>query len=968
MTLAEFLDEIYRLDIRIFVSGERLHYRDPHHALTPELRAKLDHYETTLLAYLRRPQGDSLPFYPLSSIQKTLWVLYQSAPHSEAYNIKFDARIFSKIDIPAFRRALQGLIDRHVSLRTTYITIDGEPVQQIQEQQEVCFDVIDATDWESEERNRCLQEKASQPFDLAHGPLLRASLFSLPKGQYIFWLLIHHIAADFCSLEILINELGVLYAAEIANHPSPLPPLSRQYTDYIRWKLDMLAGAEGEWHRAYFQHRFDGELPILHLPTDRPRPPAQTYHTSSRFFPLSAALTQRLHKTAKRERTTLHALLVSAYVVFLRRHTGQEDMIIGIPASEQGHRHFKGVVGFFDNPLPLRADLSGNPTFRALLRSVHQGIWEAFDHADYPTHLLAKELHLHRDASHPPLFQTIFMLQESQREKNILPFLVGQGDERIDVGGLTMISMGQEEQMMTFVDLQVTMLEDHGSFLTYWQYNSDLFDETTIECMAERFQVLLEGITANPEERIGYLPILTDMERHTLLVEWNQTATDYPKNACIHELFEEQVIQTPDAVAVVYNGERLTYQELNQRANQLAHYLRKYGVGPDVPVGLCLERSIEMVVGLLGILKAGGAYVPLDSSFPNQRLTKMIEDAELSVIITQKMLDFRQPLRKVQTIAFDVAYEEIASESSENLPLAVTSRTRAYIMYTSGSTGEPKGVCIVHQGVIRLVKGTNYITFSPEDTILQLAPISFDASTFEIWGSLLNGATLVLMPGVKPSLKQIAQAIRIHKISTLWLTAGLFHLMIEEHIDDLRSIHQLLAGGDVLSPEHVHKALHTLTDCTLINGYGPTENTTFSCCFPMKGGTLLKNHSIPIGRPIANSQAYILDRHLQPLPIGVAGELFVGGDGLAREYLHASELTHEKFIPHPFSDEPSARLYKTGDIARFLPDGNIEFLGRYDQQVKIRGFRVELGEIETALKNYPVINDVVITTQEHIPG
>lgn len=465
------------------------------------------------------------------------------------------------------------------------------------------------------------------------------------------------------------------------------------------------------------------------------------------------------------------------------------------------------------------------------------------------------------------------------------------------------------------------------------------------------------------------LPILKKFEKH-LPIEWNHTQTDYPQQACIHQLFEAQVEKTPDAIALIFNNQHLTYRDLNSRANQLAQHLQSLGVGTEILVGICIERSLEMVVALLAILKAGGAYVPLDPGYPQERLAFILSDTQVSVLLTQKELVAKLPTHTAFVICLDADWNAlakptggIAQNKKENLSTSVTADNLAYVMYTSGSTGTPKGVSVIHRGVVRLVKETNYAHLTDEEIILQLAPISFDASTFEIWGCLLNGGKLVIFPPHTPSLDELGQIIQQYKVTTLWLTAGLFHLIVDEKIDALKSLRQLLAGGDVLSVPHVQKFLQTVENCQLINGYGPTENTTFTCYHPITA-PLQAGVSIPIGRPIANTQVYILDNNLQPVSIGEVGELYIGGDGLARDYLNRPDLTAEKFIYHSFDSNLITRLYKTGDLARYLPDGNIEFLGRIDNQVKIRGFRIELGEIEREIAQHPDVREVVVLARQ----
>jgi len=515
-------------------------------------------------------------------------------------------------------------------------------------------------------------------------------------------------------------------------------------------------------------------------------------------------------------------------------------------------------------------------------------------------------------------------------------------------------------------DLLLVVTETKEGLLAGLEYNRDLFEPTTIQRMLGHFQTLLESIAADPGLPLSDLSLLTSAERSQLLVGWNDTATSYPRNKTIPQLFQEQVEQRPDAVAVVFGHERLTYAELNTRANQLARRLRKSGVGPDVLVAVCLERSCELIIALLGILKAGGAYVAFDPTYPRERLASMLADVQAPVLLTMESLLGRLPDSSASpspsVLCLDANWKAISRESKENPRPNATPESLAYVSFTSGSTGRPKGVCIPHRGVVRLVRETNYTTVSPADVFLQLAPIPFDASTFEIWGALLNGARLVMFPPHTPSVTELGEAIQQFGVTKLWLSSGLFNEMVDAQLSSLRKLRQLLAGGDVLSLPHVRKALENLNGCHLINCYGPTENTTFTC-FHRISAASLPHTSIPIGRPVSNTKIDVVDERLQPVPIGVPGELLIGGDGLARGYLKRPELTTEKFVPNPFSSEPEARLYKTGDLVRYLPDGTLEFLGRIDQQVKIRGFRVELGEIESVLEDHPAVRQCVVTAR-----
>ena len=658
--------------------------------------------------------------------------------------------------------------------------------------------------------------------------------------------------------------------------------------------------------------------------------------------------------------------LLAAFQSLLYRYTGQDDITVGTPIAARTHIETEGLIGCFLNTLVLRTDLSRLPTCRQLFARVRQVTLEAYAHQELPFEKLVEQLQPERELNRSPLFQVMFNLE------NLRHSAPKSGQGSTNSSECLSINEFEFDWSAAQFDLTLEIVTKDQELSCLFVYNRDLFEGPTIKRMAGHFQTLLEGIVANPSQPISDLPILTEAERHQLLVEWNEcvasrptvrgTATDYPKELCIHQLFEAQVARTPDAIAVVFKNQPLTYRELNQRANQLAHYLIAQGVEPEVVVALCMERSIEMVVGLLGILKAGGTYLPLDPTYPKERLAFMLADSDVSVLLTQSHLQNRLPTARAATV-IELNHDDSKAAFAANPSIDVTAQNLAYIMWTSGSTGRPKGVQISHRSVVRLVKSTNYVSLTPDEVLLQLAPLSFDASTFEIWGAQLNGAQLVVMPPTTPSLAELAAAIKRYRVSTLWLTAGLFHLMVDEQLEALKGVPQLLAGGDVLSVPHVQKLLSDYSG-TLINGYGPTENTTFTCCYRMNKTTQL-GLSVPIGRPIANTQVYILDDHHNPVPIGVPGTLYIGGDGLARGYLNQPELSEERFIQCSFPGVPNpeltaSRLYNSGDQARYLPDGNIEFLGRKDNQVKIRGFRIELGEIEVVLSRHPAVREAVV--------
>jgi amino acid adenylation domain-containing protein len=908
----------------------------------------------------RPEKGDTMEkevfVFPTSFAQQRMWFLDQWVPGSPVYIIPLAVRLAGHLRVAALEHSLNEIVRRHEALRTTFSVMDGQPVQVITPQLSLSLPVIDLralpeTERETEVR-RLATAEAQQPFDLTQGPLLRATLLRLGEHEQVLLLTLHHIVADGWSIGILLRELVALYAAFCLGQPSPLPELPLQYADFAVWQRQWLQAERLEPLLAYWTRQLQ-ELSLLELPTDRPRPAVQSYRGACQSLRLPYTLSNALNALSRREGVTLFMTLLAAFQTLLHRYTGQDDLVVGSPIAGRTRAETEGLIGFFVNTLVLRTDLSGNPTFRELLGRVRETALGAYAHQELPFERLVEELHAERNLSRTPLFQVMFVLQNVPIKSLELP-------------ELTASLLNVDNETAKF-DLTVSLGEREDGISGEFEYNTDLFEATTIARMLGHWQTLLAGVVANPERRLSELPLLTEAERLQVLVEWNDTATDYPRDRCIHQLFEAQAEQTPDTVAVVCEGAQLTYGELNRRANQLAHYLRKHGVEPETLVGICIERSVEMIIGVLGILKAGGAYVPLDPLYPKERLAFILTDTQAPVLLTQRHLLPRLPDYKTHLVCLDERRDVIGRESEETPADGATADNLAYVTYTSGSTGRPKGACIPHRGVVRLVKGSDYVDLSPEEVFLQLAPLSFDASTFEIWGCLLNGARLVIFPPHVPTLAELGRALQQHRVTTLWLTAGLFHQMVESQPRGLGHVRQLLAGGDVLSVPHVKDALLQLGGGRLVNGYGPTESTTFTCCHVMTDPDQV-GMTVPIGRPIANTQVYVLDRYAQPVPIGVPGELYIGGDGLACNYLNLPQLTAERFIPHPFSDKPEARLYRTGDRVRYRPDGSLEFLGRLDHQVKIRGFRIEPGEIEAVLGHHPAVGQTVVVAREDTPG
>ncbi|GCA91666.1 non-ribosomal peptide synthetase [Microcystis aeruginosa] len=907
---------------------------------------------------------------PLSFAQQRLWFLDKLQPNSALYNIPMVLHFRGNLNQKALEQSLREICDRHEVLRTNFVTIDGQPTQIIQTTRET-ISVVDLQDLpihEQEEKTEQLKQKqATQPFDLAKESLIRITLVVLSETEHLLLVCMHHIISDGWSIEVFIHELTSLYNAYTQNHPANLAPLPIQYADFAVWQKQWLQGDVLQSQLNYWQNQLANAPPLLSLPTDHPRPAVQSFVGTQQEFSLSPKLSQALTELSRQQGVTLFMTLLAAFDALLYRYTGSSDILVGTPIANRNRGEIEGLIGFFVNTLVMRTDLSDNPSFSQLLTRVREVTMDAYAHQDLPFEMLVEALQPERDLSHTPLFQVAFVLQNTPKSE-------------IAMTGLTVTDLPPENTTAKF-DLTLAMVNTDDGLKGVWEYNTDLFESSTIERLSGHFLNLLGGIAANPQARISQLPLLTESETNQLLIEWNNTQVDYPEYKCIHQLFEEQVKRTPDAVAVVCSQQQLTYNELNCRANQLAHYLQKLGVKPEELVGICLERSLDMIVGLLAILKVGGAYVPIDPDYPQERISFMLQDTQVKIILTCESLQNSLPNHQAIVICLDKDWQQINQASQENLNSTVSAANLAYVIYTSGSTGKPKGVGVIHRSVNRLLFGVNYAHLDATQRFLQMAPIAFDASTFEIWGALLHGARCVIFTEDIPTATSLRNAIDKHGITILWLTAALFNKIIDDNSQALSGIKQLLIGGEALSVAHVHKALETLPLTQIINGYGPTESTTFTCCYPIPKQLEATIKSIPIGCPISNTQVYILDNYLQPVPIGVVGELHIAGAGLAKGYLNRPELTQEKFIPNPFEkdevipptllnkggNEPS-KLYKTGDLARYLPDGNIEYVGRIDNQVKIRGFRIELGEIEAVLSQNQAVQSSCVIVREDNPG
>lgn len=900
--------------------------------------------------------------FPASFAQQRLWFIEQLLPGDSLYVIPLVFRLTGSLARSRLNQSIQAIVRRHEILRTTFDVVDGQLIQVIADELQVPLRLTDLQPLPASTREDAaldqIWQEIEQPFHLNKGPLFRVQLWQLHNTEHLLLMVVHHIIFDEWSSGVLIRELGELYAALVEDKPAALPELPIQYADFAQWQREWLQGEVLNAQLRYWKQQLK-DVPVLNLSGAASRALVQSHRGASQLLELPQRLLDALEELSQQAGVTLFMTLLAAFQTLLHRYTGQTDIAIASPIANRHRSELEGLIGFLVNSLVLRTNLAGDPTFRELLDRVRDVTLAAYAHQDLPFEKLVEELQPVRSLGQNPLFQVVFALQNTPMEQLVLPGLV--------------LSPVEFETKMTRFDLELYVWKCTDNFRNLWGkgwqqsdglrgvvvYNTDLFDSTTIASLRHHFQTLLEGIVANPDTHLCALPLLTPKEQRELLKHWKRNQSSYPANACIHQLFEVQVRQRPTVIALQFGEQQFTYQELNQGSNQLARYLLMLGIGAEMPVGICLERNVEAIAAMLAVLKAGGAYVPLDPSYPPERLHFLLKDAGIAVVLTQE--DWADSLQTDRTtvICLEREWSEIAQESDENLSTPCTADQLAYVIYTSGSTGTPKGVMVPHRAVNRLVCETNYVQIEPSDRVAQVANLAFDAATFEVWGALLNGAQLIgIERETTLSPTDFVTKFQQQQISILFLTTALFNQTVSQIPAAFGALKYLVFGGEMVNVDRVRSVLQQGKPQHLIHVYGPTENTTFSTWYEVQD--VPENATtIPIGQAIANTQVYLLDANLNPVPPGISGEIYLGGAGLARGYLNRPELTAEKFVIAEFSV-----LYKTGDRALYRPDGNLEFLGRTDHQIKIRGFRVELGEIETVIAQHPMIQTAVVVVRE----
>jgi amino acid adenylation domain-containing protein len=879
---------------------------------------------------------------PLSFAQERLWFFEQIEPGTAVYNIANAVRITGPLSLDALHKALNEVLRRHDSLRTVFTSHEDKAVQLVVPLQTLPLPVEDLSGLLAQEREveavRLINEESQRPFDLSHGVLLRCRVLRLGEAEHVAVLCTHHIASDGWSMSILTGEIATLYEAFSTGKPSPLPELTVQYADFAEWQRNWLQGKVLDEQLAYWKKQLEGAPRMLDLPTDRPRPPMQTFRGSRQSLSLSPALSHALRELSRESNVTMFMLLLAAFKTLLYRYTGQDDIVVGTPIANRNRAEIENLIGFFVNTLVLRTDLSGEPSFLDLLQRVRETAIGAYAHQDLPFEQLVQEIQPERNLTQSPLFQVLFALQNTP-------------SRTLELSGVTFAPWETDRATAKF-DLFLAMSDSQGLAMAL-EYNTDLFDEETVRQLLANLKTLLESIAARPRARLSELALLTATEREENLTKWNQTARAYDRELNVATLFEQQVAEGPQRIAVEFEGRQLTYAELNARANQLAHYLRGLGVGPETLVGIATERSLEMLVSVLGVFKAGGAYVPLDPAYPAERLAFMVRDSGISVLLVQETTRERLPVTDAAVVLLDSDWQKIAQQSSDNLEQDATGDNLAYVIYTSGSTGLPKGTQVSHSALLNFLYSMREKPgLTREDVLLAVTTLSFDIAGLELYLPLICGACLVL--ATREAAADGAWLLqKLEKVTVMQATPTTWRLMLDAGWQGPLPV-KVLCGGEALPRDLAVQLLDR--SASLWNMYGPTETTIWSAVHRVDR----REGSVPIGYAIANTQIYLLDKHLEPAPIGVAGELYIGGDGVVRGYWQRIDLTAERFVPDPFSTQAGARMYRTGDLARYRRDGSIEYAGRVDQQVKVHGHRIEPGEIEAVLAEHPAVKEIVV--------
>ncbi|MEM9455614.1 MAG: amino acid adenylation domain-containing protein [Myxococcota bacterium] len=998
MNTLALLAELTRRRVALWSEGPKLRYRAPSGSLDPELRQALARHKAALLPMVAAaglddeafPEGEaprSALVGPMSPSQRTQWFLHRTTPHSPAPHVAFALRLRGDLHVDALRRALHALVRRHPVLRTTYAHHQGGPVQRVQPVTGSCrepFDVFErvcAQGWDDDQLRVGIRDAHHRPFDLERGPVLRAVLFERDEHEHVLLLVVHHIAADGWSLWILIEQLRHLYAAASQEVAVSMPPVGASYLGYAAARHEDAEGPGRAQHLAYWSRQLEGVPPVLELLGDHPRPSTHRNRGASHSFRVDLTLTEGIVALARERKVTPYAVLLAAWQILLSRTSGQRDFVVGCPTFGREDAGLAEVVGDFVNVAPIRARLTDDPTFADHVRRVREDLLEGIAHADCPLAAIVDRVGVPREVRRPPLVQALFVLQTPQRGRDLLMSALGDHTTWVEFGWLeaSAIPVDQQEGHFDLILEVVDLGRDSGQGLhCVIKYNTDLFVAESARRLAEGFVVLLRDALRRPSARTSALMAHEPAELERLLAAVNDTRRPFPSEATVHDLVVAQCRRTPDAPALLWDDHQLTYRQLYERASALAARLRRRGVGPEVCVATCLERSPQLIVAFLAVLIAGGAYVPLDPSYPTRRLQFMMTDVRASLLLTD--LEHADLLGAGPDAGFEVlCLDDDGDPPGGPLedPLGDLPSSRegdasslAYVLYTSGSTGRPKGVMVTHRAILRLCFDREFASLGHSDRVAQVCNASFDVATFEIWAPLLHGACIVGVPkAILLDPQRLARFITEQALTTMFVVPTVFNQTVRAVPRAFAPLSTLIVGGEALDPRWTRHALKHGPPRRLLNGYGPTECTGFATWHLVErvaegvDGTLA---SVPIGRPIANTQAYVLDEHHRPRPIGVPGQLYLGGDGLARGYFDRPELDAERFIASPF--EPGARLYATGDLARLRPDGTFEYLGRQDHQVKVRGVRIELGEIEAALAELPAIADVVVLAREDRPG